>query len=164
MPLRDKIKSLLSNGTATLVEKAGEALDKVFSNKEELVVAKMELEKAINQHTEIMAENSLRHFEAEIKELESARNREIQIANSEKAPKLNKIITPLLALGILGSCFLFWGFLIFIKIDPDKEMIIAGITGSLTTMSMGVIGYYFGSSVGSRSNQEAIQKMASAKP
>jgi len=92
-------------------------------------------------------------------DLADARNREIAIATSEHAPLLNKIITPLLALLILGSCFLLWYMVLFKDISPQKETIMAGIIGSLTTLSMGVVGYYFGSSQGSRDKSETLKKI-----
>jgi hypothetical protein len=41
-------------------------------------------------------------LEANVKEMQSARDREVQIATSEFAPMLSKIVTPLLALGTVG--------------------------------------------------------------
>lgn len=92
-------------------------------------------------------------------DLADARNREIAIATSEHSPLLNKIITPLLAILILGSCFLLWYMVLFKDISPQKETIMAGIIGSLTTLSMGVVGYYFGSSQGSRDKSETLKKI-----
>ena len=92
-------------------------------------------------------------------DLADARNREIAIATSEHSPLLNKIITPLLAILILGSCFLLWYMVLFKDISPQKETIMAGIIGSVTTLSMGVVGYYFGSSQGSRDKSETLKKI-----
>lgn len=98
--------------------------------------------------------------ELELQDMANARSREVAIVTSEHAPLLNKIIQPVLALMILGSCFLFWYFMLFTDIPKDKEVMIAGVTGSLTTLSMGVVGYYFGSSTGSKAKQDMIDKMS----
>lgn len=98
--------------------------------------------------------------ELEMQDMASARNREIAIATSEHAPLINKIIQPILALLILGSCFLFWYLMLYADIPKEKEVQIAGITGALTTLSMGVVGYYFGSSTGSASKQKQIEAMS----
>jgi hypothetical protein len=107
-----------------------------------------------------MEVEATKQMEIQAKENDSARNREIQIATSDKAPLLNKIITPLLSLLVLGSTFIFWYIIIFKDIDPQKEILISGIIGSLTTISMGVIGYYFGSSIGSHNKQIQLDKIS----
>jgi hypothetical protein len=66
--------------------------------------------------------------------------------------------TPILAMLILGSTFIFWYIIIFKDIEKEKEVLISGIIGSLTTVSMGVVGYYFGSSIGSANKQSQIDK------
>ena len=102
-------------------------------------------------------------LEAQLKDMADSRNREIQIATSDKAPLINKIITPILAILILGSTFLMWYIILFKDISKDKEIMVAGIIGSLTTISMGVVGYYFGSSVGSKEKGVQMAKMATEK-
>lgn len=159
MPLLDKLKNLFSGETSNLVEKAGEALDKVFTNKEELAQAKLELEKAINEHGEKIAENTLRHFEAEIKDMSNARDREIQIATSDKSPLINKIITPILALFIVASTIIIWALILFRNYEPKTNE--AMIIGSLTTLCAGVISYYFGSSSGSKQKGDQLDKILS---
>jgi fluoride ion exporter CrcB/FEX len=59
---------------------------------------------------------------------------------------------------ILGSTFIFWYIIIFKDINKEKEVLISGIIGSLTTVSMAVAGYYFGSSIGSANKQSQIDK------
>jgi hypothetical protein len=100
-----------------------------------------------------------KQMDIEQKEMDSARKREIDIAISDKAPLLNKIITPILALLVLGSTFIFWYIIIFKDLEPHKEVLVSGIIGSLTTISMGVIGYYFGSSIGSKDKQTLLDKL-----
>jgi hypothetical protein len=51
-----------------------------------------------------------------------------------------------------------WYTILFKDIPAEKEMLVAGIVGSLTTIAMGVVGYYFGSSIGSRNKQDQIDK------
>ena len=161
MGLFDKLKSIASSGTATLVEKIGVAADSIFTNKEELLQAKAEFQKIVNEHEAKMLELQNRELELELKDMESARNREVNVLNIEHAPLINKIIQPLLAILTLGSCFLFWYQMLYADIPVAKQVQIAGITGALTTLSMGVIGYYFGSSTGSASKQKQIDKMMS---
>lgn len=143
---------ILSGSAGSIVDSIGGVADKFITTKQEKEEFKADVENELNKHIEAitLATNA---------EMESARNREVQIATSEHAPLLNKIITPVLAILILGSCFLLWYMVLFKDISPQKETIMAGIIGSLTTLSMGVVGYYFGSSQGSRDKSETIKKM-----
>lgn len=141
-------------------------IDNITTSKEEKLAAQaklLELQNAFETKVqEIALEREklrIQENEAILKDMADARNREIQIATSEKAPLINKIIQPLLAILLLGSCFIFWYIIIFKDIPKEKEMIIAGIVGSLTTISMGVVGYYFGSSTGSKAKAEQLDKM-----
>lgn len=157
MPILETIKGLMNGGK--IIESVGGVIDNLTTSKEEKEQLKIELAKEINRHEEKLIEETNRIVEAELKDLSDARNREIQIATSDKAPLINKIIQPLLALLILGSCFLMWYIILFKDIPKEKETIVAGIVGSLTTLSMGVVGFYFGSSSSSAAKQKQLEKM-----
>lgn len=153
------LKNLLAGGASGLIDSAKGIIDELTLSKEEKAKINLELEKAINDHSEKMAEIALKETEAHIADMADARNREIQIATSKDVPLLNKIIQPVLAILLLGSCFIFWYIILFKDIPTEKEMIIAGITGSLTTVATGVVSYYFGSSVGSKANGDTLRKI-----
>ena|SRR3990167_466895 len=159
MPIGTVLSTIFSKAASAVVDSVGNAFDKNFTSKEEKEAAKLELQKEINRHLEVIQEDANRQLELELKDMDSARNREIQITTSDKAPLINKVIQPILALLILGSCFLMWYIILFKDIDGEKETLVAGIVGSLTTLSMGVVGYYFGSSASSASKQKQIEKM-----
>ena len=160
MPIIDTIKNLFTGGASKLVDSANGLIDTLTLSKEEKEQFKVDFLKLSNEHIQIMEQEATKQMDIEFREMESARKREVDIATSENAPMLNKIITPLLALLVLGSTFLFWYIIIFKELDPKKEILISGIIGSLTTISMGVIGYYFGSSIGSHNKQIQMDKLA----
>ena len=167
--------------TPTILASIGEAangivgglmkgFDNLFTSKEEkaakvneLAKIESEMKSKIEEHLIKMEELRIKENELYLKDMADARNREIQIATSDKAPLINKIIQPILALLLLGSCFIMWYTILFKDIPKEKEMIVAGIVGSLTTIAMGVVGYYFGSSVGSKANAETLRKMVEKK-
>jgi len=148
----DILGKIVGGSAGSIVDSIGNVADKFITTGQEKAEFKAEVEQEINRHLEAITN-------AANTEMESARNREVQIATSEHAPLINKIITPVLALLILGSCFLMWYMVLFKDISPQKETIMAGIIGSLTTLSMGVVGYYFGSSQGSRDKSETLKKI-----
>jgi hypothetical protein len=104
-------------------------------------------------------QGQLAELEAMGKEMESARNREIQIATSEAAPFINKIVTPILALGTVGLTFILFGVIIFVDVDADSKDILIYVLGALTSAVTMVLGYYFGSSAGSKEKDSKIKDL-----
>lgn len=99
---------------------------------------------------ELAQKGELAQLEAHVKEMQSARDREVQIATSEHAPLINKIVTPVLALGTVVLSFILFGVIIFVDVDNESKDIIIYVLGALTSAVTMILGYYFGSSVGSK--------------
>jgi hypothetical protein len=104
-------------------------------------------------------QGQLAELEAMGKEMESARNREIQIATSDAAPMLNKIVTPVLALGTVALTFILYGIIIFTDVDEQSKDILIYVLGALTSAVTMVLGYYFGSSAGSKEKDSKIKDL-----
>jgi hypothetical protein len=103
----------------------------------------------------------LQELELRLKDTDSARNREVEIATSEKAPLINKIVTPVLALGVTAITFVLFGILMFDRspVEPSRKDILVYVLGALTAISTQVISYYFGSSVGSKDKSAQLDKV-----
>lgn len=86
---------------------------------------------------------------AYLADIQNARSREVQIATAESAPTLNKVIAPVLAIIVVigGGAVLVW--------SPDADVRL-GVT-SLITM---VLGYYFGTSMGSTKANQMLRDIA----
>jgi hypothetical protein len=112
---------------------------------------------------EMAQKGQLAELEAMGKEMESARNREIQIATSEFAPMLNKIVTPILALGTVALTFILYGIIIFTDVDEQSKDILIYVLGALTSAVTMVLGYYFGSSAGSKEKSAQIDDLLGKK-
>ena len=108
---------------------------------------------------EMAQKGQLAELEAMTKEMESARNREMQIATSEFAPMLNKIVTPILALGTVGLTFVLYAVIIFVDVDAESKDILIYVLGALTSAVTMVLGYYFGSSMGSKEKDGKIREL-----
>jgi hypothetical protein len=80
---------------------------------------------------EMAQKGQLAELEANVKEMQSARDREVQIATSEFAPMLSKIVTPVLALGTVGLTFILFGVIIFVDVDTDSKDILIYVLGAL---------------------------------
>jgi hypothetical protein len=112
---------------------------------------------------EMAQRGELAQLESHVKEMQSARDREIQIATSEAAPMLNKIVTPVLALGTVGLTFILFGVIIFVDVDAESKDILIYVLGALTSAVTMVLGYYFGSSAGSKEKSSQIDEILGKK-
>ena len=100
-------------------------------------------------------------FTKEVEDRDSARKREAQIASSENAPTINKIITPVLAIGTILLSFLLFYIVAFdtsVFTNANKDIIIY-ILGVLSAIDTQIIGYYFGSSSASAEKTRTIESM-----
>lgn len=100
-------------------------------------------------------------FRAEVDDRKSARDREAQVSTSADAPFINKIITPVLAGGVVVLTFLLFGVVLFgdNAIDPNRKDLVIYILGALSSICGMVISYYFGSSSGSVQKTEAMEQL-----
>ena len=103
----------------------------------------------------------LQELELYLKDTDSARDREIQIATSDKAPLLNKIITPVLALGVISLTFILFGVVMFDNnpVDSTRKDILIYILGVLSAISTQIVSYYFGSSQGSKDKADQLKQV-----
>ena len=131
-------------------------LDKVLPDPEAKAKAQATL-------MEMAQKGQLAELEANVKEMQSARDREIQIATSEFAPMLSKIVTPVLALGTVGLTFILFAIIIFVDVDAESKDILIYVLGALTSAVTMVLGYYFGSSAGSKEKSSQIDELLGKK-
>jgi hypothetical protein len=101
-----------------------------------------------------LREIDLKEIEAHAKDRDSARDRETAIATSDKAPMLNKLVTPILALGVVGLSFILFAILIFVDVQPEAKDILIYILGVLSAAVTQILSYYFGSSQGSKDKSD----------
>lgn len=112
---------------------------------------------------EMAQKGELAQIEAHVKEMQSARDREVQIATSEHAPLINKIVTPVLALGTVVLSFVLFGVIIFVDVQSESKDIIIYVLGALTSAVTMILGYYFGSSVGSKEKSQQLDEILDKK-
>lgn len=143
---------------ADLVTSIGDVVDKFVQSPEEKAKAMQEIQAQVNSHIEKMAELQSKELEQALKDNDSARNREIQIATNDKAPKLNKIVTPILAISLIALTFTMFYSVMFKHLGAEKDIVIY-VLGVLSAITTQVVSYYFGSSSSSQRKQEQIETM-----
>ena len=126
-------------------------LDRVMPDPESAAKAKLDLAK-------LAQEGQLKEVELYAKDIDSARQREAQIAVSEYAPLINKIITPVLALSVTGLSFALFVVIIFVDVTPEGKDILIYVLGVLSALVTQIASYYFGSSMGSKDKAEELRK------
>jgi hypothetical protein len=112
---------------------------------------------------EMAQKGQLAELEAHVKEMDSARKRETEIATSEFAPTINKIITPILALGTVSLTFVLFLVIIFVEVNTQSKDILIYVLGALTSAMTMVLGYYFGSSQGSKEKSAQLDEIMDKK-
>ena len=158
MPLPNFLKNIFSGGASELVKTISNTVDEFNLSKEEKEKFKIEILNATNAHLEKMAALSQAELESYLKDSQDARSREVQIATSDKAPLINKIVTPVLAIFLIALTFVLFYIVLFRQLGAEKDIVIY-ILGVLSAVVTQVISYYFGSSASSKANGDAIRDM-----
>lgn len=154
--------AVLAKGKDFVEKKLGVELKPDMSSEDlaRVQIAQMEHEEELLKLRLEEDKLDLAELEMRLKDTNDARVRETQIVTSDKAPLLNKIITPILALGLLGITFTLFGIVLFqaSPIDPSRKDILIYILGVLSAVATQVVSYYFGSSVGSKEKTDAMKE------
>ena len=136
------------------IEFAGKVVDRIWPDATEK--QKTEAAQAVAQlaHDENI-------FSKEVEDRASARQREADVATSESAPTINKIITPVLAIGTIVLSFVLFYIVSFDNdlITTRNKDVIIYILGVLSAIDTQIIGYYFGSSSGSTQSRNFIESL-----
>jgi hypothetical protein len=140
-------------GLDSILNIGGKLIDKLIPDPEAAAKAQLEL-------TKLAQAGELEKLANEVKDRSDARNRELQIATSEAAPLLNKVVTPVLALGSVILSFALFAVLIFIDVKPEAKDILVYILGVLSAAITQILSYYFGSSVGSKDKDEQLKGLS----
>lgn len=106
-----------------------------------------------------LKELDLEYAKLEVQDRDSARQAYAQVATSEYATKLDKVVVPVLALGVVGLAFTLIGVLMFVNTPQDQQQIIIFALGFITSAAGQVLSFYFGSSQGSKDKTEEMKGM-----
>lgn len=106
-----------------------------------------------------LKELDLEYAKLDAADRDSARQAYAAVATSANASKLEKMVVPILALGVVGLAFLLIGVLMFKNVPTDQQQIIIFALGFITSAAGQVLSFYFGSSQGSKDKTEEIKGM-----
>ena len=154
--------AVLAKGKKVVEEKLGVELKPDMSPEDlaKIQIAQMEHEEELLKLRLEEDKLDLAELELRLKDTDSARDREVQISTSDKAPLLNKIVTPVLALSILILTFVLFGVVMFddTPVEASRKDILIYILGVLSAIASQIVSYYFGSSQSSKDKTDALKE------
>ena len=106
-----------------------------------------------------IAELELEYAKLNAQDRDSARKAYTAIATSENATKLDKLVVPILALGVVGLAFILIAVLMFVDTPNDQQQLVIFALGFITSAAGQVLSFYFGSSQGSKDKTEDMKGM-----
>ena len=154
--------AVMAKGKKVVEEKLGVELKPDMSPEDlaKIQIAQMEHEEELLKLRLEEDKLDLAELQARLKDTNDAREREVQIANSDKAPLINKIVTPVLALSILLLTFVLFGVVMFdgSPVEASRKDILIFVLGVLSSIASQIVSYYFGSSAGSKDKTDALKE------
>jgi len=111
------------------------------------------------QAAQKLAELELEYAKLDAQDRDSARKAYAAIATSENSTKLDKLVVPILALGVVGLAFTLIGILMFVDTPSDQQQLVIFALGFITSAAGQVLSFYFGSSQGSKDKTEDMKGM-----
>ena len=154
--------AVMAKGKKVVEEKLGVELKPDMSPEEIIALKTAEMEHEEELLRLRIEENKLdlAELEMRLKDTDSARDREVAIATSDKVPLLNKIVTPVLALSILVLTFVLFGVVMFdnTPVEASRKDILIYVLGVLSAIATQIVSYYFGSSQGSKDKGDQLRE------
>jgi len=154
--------AVLAKGKKVVEDKLGVELKPDMSPEDmaKIQIAQMEHEEELLRLRIEENKLDLAELELRLKDTDSAREREVAIATSDKAPLLNKIVTPVLALSILLLTFVLFGVVMFdnTPVETSRKDILIYVLGVLSAIATQIVSYYFGSSQGSKEKSDQLKE------
>lgn len=153
------IGKVTSTGAANIVESVGNVADKFITTGQEKEEFKAEVTKEINRHIEAMAAAQNAELETLMKDMDSARDMNSRIQESDKASWLSKNIAYLIDC-VFVVAFILMLVMIFNKAVPEsnKELFYTGF-GLLGANVSTILNFHRGTSIGSERKQKQIDKI-----
>ena len=154
--------AVMAKGKKVVEEKLGVELKPDMSSEDivKVKIAEMEHEEELMRLRLEEDKLDLAELEMRLKDVDSARDREVSIATSKDAPLLNKIVTPVLALGVVGLTFILFAIVMFddTPVEASRKDILIYVLGVLSAIATQIVSYYFGSSQGSKEKSDQLRE------
>ena len=108
-----------------------------------------------------MASLTQAEVEAYLKDTQSARDANVRIQESDKASWLAKNVSYILALVITVGFFGLLSYMLKFEVPNGNKDVMNILLGSLGTAWITIVGFFFGSSIGSKEANASLKKVLS---
>lgn len=165
MGIGSVLSNIFSGGAKDIVDSVGNAIDKLSTSKEEKEALKIELLKEVNRNIEALQASTVRETELQLADVASARDREIQINQTDKGSWLSKNVGSIIALAVFIFMIVLY-ILALIGTLKSGDNITFLVISSITNIAVMVASYYFGSTKGAsdrQTNQDKLLKSMTDK-
>lgn len=159
------VSNVTGDKAADVISSVGNIIDNLSQSKDEKDAAKAEAAKEINRHFEETARIQNDRLQKYFADIDSARNMNSSIQESEKASWIAKNVAYILDLFI----FIIWGamtvyliamMLNFVKADKGADVSgVLGVYSGITAIAMTVLNFHRGTSRGSEIKQKQMDQM-----
>jgi hypothetical protein len=144
-------------GIDDIVSVGMKVLDKVIPDPEQKAKAQLDLQTLAQQGELAHIQADIDKFKAEVEDRDSARKAHAEIATSNNATQLEKLVVPLLALGVVSLAFLLIAILMFVDTPDNQQQLVIFAMGFITSGAGQVLSFYFGSSQGSKDKTKEME-------
>jgi len=153
------LSNLFAGGAASLVDSVGNVIDKFHTSDEQRISLENEIRRAEMSYKAEMKSLDIKETGLYLADVDSARDNQSRVQESENASWLSKNTQPLLALLLVGLCFGMFGKVLFdgLNTNPQTSNITMMILGGLISVLGQVVSYFFGSS---RSSGEKTKQIS----
>lgn len=168
MALPPFLAKIFAGKGSDLIKSVTDGLDGLITNKEELLKAKLEVEKEVNRHLEELAEDAYKTLELQYKDTADARAANVSIQGESPSwlAKNTAYIIDIFVMLIWASLttYILAKFMNIIATDSRADFTgILGIWAGVTALATTVLNFHRGSSQGSATKQKTIDKMIDGK-
>lgn len=161
------LSTIFSGGASELVKSVGSVIDNLTTSKEEKEAAKLALQQEINRHSETIEAEANKIYEAELKDMQSARDANARIQESDKASWWAKNTAYFLDvfIGLVwGSITIFIAAKALKLVGANMDMTgILSLYSTVTAVFMICLNFHRGTSAGSAAKQKQLDRMINEK-
>lgn len=150
-------ESIFKGGAEGLLTPIAKIVDDVVTNKEEKIKVETELKRVIFEHEALIQAEWTKREQAMLNDVASARAMNMKALDS--VDKFVRRFPYYLAAGVLLATFILYAIIISGQYPASNKEIVYALTGSLTTISMMVLGFFFGTTMSSTSKNETIKNL-----
>ena len=159
------LKSLFSAGAEKLVSAVGSSLDNLLTSKEEKETIKLAITQEINRNMEVISNQANDLEKAYLADVQSARDANVHIQESDKASWLAKNIAYFIDIwmALIWGIFTIYVAALWAKVISTAAVDFTGILSlysTVTAVFMITVNFHRGTSQGSADKQKLLDKLA----